>query len=139
MTTAPTPPQATYPHPGYRHTAYRPVVLPDPDRDRHAWIAPTAATVLVLVLAPLALWYCLVVATQPADCGGTGCGQARNTALQLVYVTLYVSPVVTKAALITSWALPRKRRWRTLRAWMAVVALLPVLFVLLLLVTLPAG
>ena len=121
------------------HPAYRPVRLPGPDRDRFAWIAPTIATVLLLVLAPPALLFGGLSVMATDSCGPDNCSQELETSLLMIWGTLHFGGFVTHAAVITSWALPWKRRYSTPRAWMAMLSLLPPLLVLLLVFNLPEG
>ncbi|WP_344054736.1 hypothetical protein [Streptomyces thermoalcalitolerans] len=138
MTTAQTS-RPAYQHPAYQHPAYQPVRLPDPDRDRFAWIAPTIATVLLLVLVPLALLFGGLLSVLAAAGCGSDCSKELETSVLVIWGTLCFGGFVTHAAVITSWALPWKRRYSALRAWMAVLSLLPPLLVLLLVFNLPKG
>ncbi|MFF9286987.1 hypothetical protein [Streptomyces griseosporeus] len=134
--------------PHHPHPAAQPAFPPFPapaspaptaDRDRRAWIAPTVATVLLLVLGPAALLLGGLSAMATDSCGPDDCSQALETALSLIYGTLFFGSFLTFGAWLTSWVLPWTRRWSALRAWLAVAALLPPVFVLLLVFTLPQG
>ncbi|AQS69016.1 hypothetical protein [Streptomyces pactum] len=121
--------RATWPpHPALRR---------DP-RDRTAWIAPTVATVLLAVLVPAAalLGGMSVMAT---DGCGNDCSRAMTTSLKLIYGTLFFGAFLTHGAWITAWALPWTRRWSVPRAWLAGLSLLPPVFVLTLVFTLPGS
>lgn len=110
-----------------------------PDRDLRAWIAPAVATVLLIFLEPPAFFFGLLSAMATDSCGPDNCSQSLETSLTLVYGTLFFGGFLTFGAWLTAWLLPRRRRWSRLRAWLAVASVLPPLFVLLLVFTLPAG
>ncbi|POX50286.1 hypothetical protein C3489_22890 [Streptomyces sp. Ru71] len=119
-----------------QHLAARPA--PSPDRDPRAWIAPTLATVLLALLGPAALIFGGLSAMATDACGPDDCSQALQTSLSLIYGTLSFGGFVTFGTWLTAWLLPRQRRWSALRAWLAAASLLPPLFVLVLVFTLPA-
>ncbi|MCD9878238.1 hypothetical protein [Streptomyces guryensis] len=56
----------------------------------------------------------------------------------MIYGTLSCGTLPTLAALVTAWVLPWRMRWLPCRAGAAVASLLPSLFVLLMVFTLPA-
>lgn len=108
------------------------------DRDPKAWIAPLVATVLLVFLGPAALLLGGLSAIATDSCGPDDCSPALNTQLSVIYGTLSFGTLPTLAAWITAWALPWQHRWSTWRIAAATIALLPPLFVLLLVFTLPA-
>lgn len=131
-------------------TAWPPAVPPpyqapwhfgDPrDRpDRLAWIAPTAATVLLVVLAPTALLFGALSPMATDSCGPDDCSQALTTSLTLIFGTLFFGGFLSFGAWLTAWVLPWTCRWSVPRVWLAAVSLLPPLFVLFLVLTLPAA
>ncbi|MCZ9354617.1 hypothetical protein NGM36_33435 [Streptomyces mutabilis] len=107
-------------------------------RDRTAWIAPTAATVLLTILVPAAGFLGLLSVMATDSCG-TDCSRALTTSLTLIYGTLFFGAFLTHGAWVTAWALPWTRRWTALRIWMAALSLLPPVFVLVLVFTLPGA
>lgn len=127
-----TPHHTPYPGP---HAHFAPVPA---DQDRHAWVAPLVATVLLLFLGPAALFLGGISAMATDSCGPDDCSSALNTSLSLIYGILEFGGPVTLAAFVTAWALPWKRRWSALRACVAAASLLPALTVLFLVLTLPA-
>jgi hypothetical protein len=112
-------------------------VLPQADRDRFAWVAPTVATGLLIVLGPAALFLGGLSAMATDSCGPDDCSQALETSLSLIYGTLCFGGFLTFGAWAAAWMIPWTRRWTALRAWLAFASLLPPLFVLLLVFTLP--
>ncbi|MBQ1098737.1 hypothetical protein KBY55_22370 [Streptomyces sp. b94] len=114
-----------------------PYPAPRDHRDPLAWIAPTVATVLLSVLGPAAglLGLMSVMAT---DGCGTECSQALTNALTLIYGTLFFGGFLAFGAWLAAWVLPWTRRWSATRIWLAAASLLPPVFVLLLVFTLPA-
>ncbi|MEW2246920.1 hypothetical protein ACFW6K_09530 [Streptomyces sp. NPDC058733] len=109
------------------------------DRDGRAWIAPALATVLLALLGPLALLFGGLSGMATDACGPDDCSQALETSLTLIYGTLFFGSLASVAALLAAWLLPWRRRWSQPRAWLAAASLLPPLFVLLLVFTLPNG
>lgn len=109
------------------------------DRDPRAWVAPTVATALGALLAPAAflLGGLSVMATD--SCGPDDCSQALTTTLSVIFGTLFFGGVLAAGAWLASWLLPWTRRWSVPRIWLAVLSLLPWLFVLMLVFTLPEG
>lgn len=140
------PPRPAQPlHPAYTtgyaaHPAYAAAVpvAPLDRRDPMAWIAPTVATVLLVLLAPTAVIFGGFSAMATGGCGSDGCSQALKTSLSLIYGTLFFGGILTHAAWVTAWALPWTRRWSVTRIWLAALSLVPPLLVLLLVFTLPA-
>ncbi|MFF7645515.1 hypothetical protein [Streptomyces canus] len=110
--------------------------LPDRDQDRHAWVAPLVATVLLVILGPLALLFGGLSAMATDSCGPDDCPRALMASLTAIYAILEFGGLVTLPAVVASWALPWQRRWSTLRAWMALLAVLPPATVLALVFTL---
>ncbi|MET9774744.1 hypothetical protein ABZ023_10845 [Streptomyces sp. NPDC006367] len=106
-------------------------------RDRFAWAAPTVATALLVVLVPAALLFGGLSAMATDSCGPDDCSQALTTALSLIYGTLFFGGFLTFGALVAAWAIPWTLRWSALRLCLALVSLLPPLFVLLLVFNLP--
>ncbi|MFJ4692896.1 hypothetical protein [Streptomyces sp. NPDC088766] len=128
----------TTPHPApYPGPHAMPVPVPA-DQDRHAWVAPLVATVLLIFLAPAALFLGGLSAMATDSCGPDDCSAALNTSLTLIYGILELGGPVTLAAFVAAWALPWKRRWSAVRACLAAASLLPPLTVLFLVFTLPA-
>lgn len=122
-----------------QHFAAQPPASPDPaGRDPRAWIPPLVATVLLVFLGPVALFFGGLSAMATDACGPDDCSSALTTHLNLIYGTLDYGILPTLAALATAWALPWKLRWLPVRVLAAVATLLPALFVLLLVFTLPA-
>ncbi|MDQ0761718.1 hypothetical protein [Streptomyces canus] len=107
------------------------------DQDRHAWVAPLIATILLVLLGPPALLFGGLSAMAGDSCGPDGCPSALTTSVTAIYATLGFGILVTLPALVASWALPWHRRWSALRAWLAALAVLPPLTVLVLVFTLP--
>ncbi|WP_406055000.1 hypothetical protein OG462_05545 [Streptomyces sp. NBC_01077] len=93
-----------------------------------AWIAPTVATVLTLPLAFVAF---ICVALSPMACDP--CSGARSAEFSADYMpafwTFLVGLVLPLGLLVTSWALPWRRRHTVRRCTIA--ALAPVSVVLL--------
>ncbi|WP_053851150.1 hypothetical protein [Streptomyces sp. NRRL B-24085] len=110
--------------------------LPDHDQDRHAWVAPLVATVLLVVLGPLALLFGGLSAMATDSCGPDDCPRALTASLTVIYAILEFGALVTLPAFVASWALPWQRRWSALRAWLALLAVLPPATVLALVLTL---
>ncbi|MFF9454630.1 hypothetical protein [Streptomyces flaveolus] len=108
------------------------------DQDRCAWVAPAVATVLLIVLGPVALLFGGMSAMATDSCGPDDCSEALTTSLSLIYGTLYFGGFLTLGAWVAAWVIPWTRRWSVLRACLAVASVLPSLFVLLLVCTLPA-
>ncbi|WDF39149.1 hypothetical protein PBV52_21270 [Streptomyces sp. T12] len=120
------------------HIAARPPARSDvAERDSRAWIAPLVATILLAFLGPAALLLGGLSAMATDSCGPDDCSPALNTQLSVIYGTLAFGTLPTLAAWITAWALPWQRRWSAWRTGAAITALLPPLFVLLLVFTLP--
>ncbi|MGW0417941.1 hypothetical protein [Streptomyces sp. NPDC003015] len=107
------------------------------DQDRRAWVAPLVATILLVLLGPPALLFGGLSAMATDSCGPDDCPSALMTYLTVIYAILGFGILVTLPAFVASWALPWHRRWSALRAWLAAVAVLPPLAVLLLVFTLP--
>ncbi|MCK1822492.1 hypothetical protein MTQ10_23490 [Streptomyces sp. XM83C] len=123
------------PSPAYRsahhdHPAYRPAVVPD--RDPPAWVAPAVASAVLLACSPCVLlivgMFLLLVGNHCEDT----CGQGPDPALLAVAGVILYAAWLPVATLITSWALPWKRRWSKLRVVLAVPAASPVLLLALL-------
>jgi len=107
------------------------------DQDPRAWVAPFVATVLLVLLGPPALLLGGLSAMATDSCGPDDCPSALMTSLTVIYGILEFGILLTLPAFVASWALPRQRRWSAPRAWLAAVAVLPPLAVLLLVLTLP--
>ncbi|MFE7853439.1 hypothetical protein [Streptomyces sp. NPDC057403] len=122
-----------------QHFAAQPPASTDPaGRDPRAWIAPLVATVLLVFLGPAAVFFGGLSAMATDACGPDDCSPALTTHLDLIYGTLEFGPLPTVAALLAAWVLPWQPRWLPVRVLAAVAALLPALFVLLMVFTLPA-
>ncbi|MFJ6074337.1 hypothetical protein ACIQFU_26490 [Streptomyces sp. NPDC093065] len=109
------------------------------DRDRRAWVAPTAATAALVLLAPPALIFGMLSPMATDACGPDHCSKTLTTSLALIMVFLIPGGFVAFVSWCTAWLLPRIRRWSVLRALLAAVSVLPPLCVLLLVFTLPGG
>ncbi|NEB12414.1 hypothetical protein G3I32_26865 [Streptomyces coelicoflavus] len=121
-------------------TTPRPRPLPAPtDRDRRAWVAPTAATLALVLLVPPAMLFGMLSPMATDSCGPDDCSQALTTTLTLIMVLLIPGGLVTFVTWCTAWLLPRTQRWSVPRALLATVSVLPPLCVLLLVFTLPQG
>ncbi|CAM5550232.1 hypothetical protein [Streptomyces canus] len=107
------------------------------DQDRRAWVAPLVATILLVLLGPAALFLGGLSAMATDSCGPDDCPSALMTSLTVIYGILEFGILVTLPAYVASWALPWHGRWSVLRAWLAAVAVLPPLTVLVLVFTLP--
>ncbi|MEV5875082.1 hypothetical protein AB0L75_12770 [Streptomyces sp. NPDC052101] len=121
-----------------QHLAPLPGPLDRADRDPHAWVAPTVATALAVVLGPAAVMFGGLSVMATDSCGPDDCSAALNTALSWIFGLIFYGFPVSAAALLTAWLLPWKRRWSAARVWVALGALLPPLAVLYLAFTLPA-
>ncbi|WP_437093239.1 hypothetical protein [Streptomyces sp. enrichment culture] len=75
----------------------------------------------------------------PHRCGPDDCSQALTTSLTLTRGTLFLGGILTFCARLTARLLPWRTRWSVPRAWAAVVSVLPPLFVLAPVLTLPEG
>ncbi|MCD9144937.1 hypothetical protein [Streptomyces albireticuli] len=116
----------------------RAVRPPGPDdRDEKAGSAPGWATLSALLLAPVALLFGGLAPMATDGCGPDNCSQALDTALAGVMGGLYAMLAGTPALLLTAWLLPRRVRFSTARRIVAWSALLPPLFVILMVFTLP--
>ncbi|MFF9487060.1 hypothetical protein [Streptomyces sp. NPDC014676] len=109
------------------------------ERDPRAWVAPTVATVLGALLAPVAFLFGGLSVMATDGCGPDDCSQALTTALNMVFGTLFFGGILAAGAWLASWLLPWTRRWSVPRAWLAGLSLLPWLLVLALVFNLPEG
>ncbi|MFC8367229.1 MULTISPECIES: hypothetical protein [unclassified Streptomyces] len=109
------------------------------ERDPRAWVAPTVATVLGALLAPVAFLFGGLSVMATDSCGPDDCSQALTTALNVIFGTLFFGGVLAGGAWLASWLLPWTRRWSVPRVWLAGLSLLPWLFVLVLVFNLPEG
>ena len=107
-------------------------------RDPRARVAPLAATLLLVLLAPAALLLGGLSVMATDSCGPDNCSSALVTSLDLIHAALSFGGLLTVAAWVTAWTLPPTRRWSAARAWTAALSLLPSLFVVYLVCTLPA-
>ncbi len=122
-----------------QHTAAQPTSPSgSAEPDRRAWVAPLVATVLLMFLGPAALLFGGLSAMATDACGPDHCSAALNSRLSVIHGTLSYGTLPTLAALVTAWLLPWRLRWLPWRAGAAVASLLPSLFVLLMVFTLPA-
>jgi hypothetical protein len=110
-----------------------------PDRDRRAWVAPLIATILLVVLGPLAILFGGLSGMATDACGPDNCPPALMTSLDVIYGILDYGLLVTLPAYAASWALPWQLRWLPLRAGLAFVSVLPALTILVLVFTLPSA
>ncbi|WP_439812058.1 hypothetical protein [Streptomyces sp. P9-2] len=109
------------------------------ERDPHAYVAPAVATVLGVMLAPLALLFGGLSVMATDSCGPDDCSTALTTALHVVYGTLFLGGLLGVAACAAAWLLPHTRRWAVPRLWLAGLSLLPWLTVIALVFNLPEG
>lgn len=109
------------------------------DRDPRAWVAPAVVTALGALLAPAALLLGGLSVMATDSCGPDDCSQALTTTLSVIFGTLFFGGILAAGAWLASWLLPWTRRWSVPRIWLAVLSLLPWLFVLMLVFTLPEG
>ncbi|MFE5941432.1 hypothetical protein [Streptomyces sp. NPDC056480] len=111
---------------GLEHTDPEPDAPVGDEHTPHAWIAPTVATVLTLPLAFVAF---IGVALSPMACNP--CSGARSAEFSADFVpafwTFLVGLVLALALLVTSWALPRRRRHTVRRLTAAALAPVSVL------------
>ncbi|MFD8266356.1 hypothetical protein ACFXC0_18720 [Streptomyces althioticus] len=109
------------------------------ERDPRAYVAPAVATVLGVMLAPLALLFGALSVMATDSCGPDDCSAALTTALDVVHGTLFLGGLLGVAACVAAWLLPRTRRWSVPRVWLAGLSLLPWLTVITLVFNLPQG
>ncbi|MET9151767.1 hypothetical protein [Streptomyces griseoflavus] len=109
------------------------------ERDPRAWVAPAVATGLGALLAPAAVLLGAMSVMATDSCGPDHCSQALTTALDVIFGTLFFGGILAAGAWLTSWLLPRTRRWSVPRIWLAGLSLLPWLVVLALVFNLPEG
>ncbi|MBM4830148.1 hypothetical protein ACWDMR_13675 [Streptomyces althioticus] len=109
------------------------------ERDPRAYVAPAVATVLGVMLAPLALLFGALSVMATDSCGPDDCSTALTTALDVVHGTLFLGGLLGVAACVAAWLLPRTRRWAVPRVWLAGLSLLPWLTVITLVFNLPQG
>ncbi|WP_107091550.1 hypothetical protein [Streptomyces sp. MMG1533] len=117
---------------------YVPYAIPGPDdHDPRPMSAPLVATLLLAVIGPAALFLggLSVMAT---DSCGSRCPTALTTWLYLIYGTILFGGVLSLAALVTAWSLPRKVRYAKLRCWASTVAVAPSVLVIVLVFTIPS-
>ncbi|WP_431991514.1 hypothetical protein [Streptomyces albogriseolus] len=112
---------------------------PRTGRDPRAYVAPAIATVLGVMLAPLALLFGALSVMATDSCGPDDCSQALTTALDVIHGTLFLGGLLGVAACAAAWLLPRTRRWAVPRVWLAGLSLLPWLTVIALVFNLPEG
>lgn len=106
-------------------------------RDPRAWVAPSVATALLVLLVPFALVLGGLSAMATDSCGPDSCSSALMTSLGLIYGLLVYGGFFTFLAYVALWTLPRTRRWAAPRAWLAAAAVTPPAAVLFLVLTLP--
>ncbi|MFJ9829126.1 hypothetical protein ACIRSU_32840 [Streptomyces sp. NPDC101160] len=99
---------------------------PEPaDRDGNACV-PGAVTAAVAVTTHVLWQLVLGFSTMATDgCGPDDCDTWITGPLTVMYLAYYAIYVVTPLAVIASLALPWRRRWRRIRIWLALGALLP--------------
>ncbi|WP_343999049.1 hypothetical protein [Streptomyces thermocarboxydovorans] len=124
------------PHPITPKPAFQ---LPAADHDRRAWVAPAVATALLFFLGPAALFFGGLSPMATDACGPDNCSQALMTRLTLIEGTMFYGGLLTSGAWVTSWVLPWTHRWSMWRALAAALSLMPSLFVLMLVMSLPQG
>lgn len=109
------------------------------DRDEAAWVAPGWATGLALFLIPVAMIFGGLSPMATDGCGPDHCSRALEQALAGIIGCLYATLSVTPALLLASWLLPRRMRYSAARRIAAWCALLPPVFVILMVFALPEG
>ena len=85
------------------------------ERDPRAWVAPTVATVLGALLAPVAFLFGGLSVMATDSCGPDDCSQALTTTLNVIFGTLFFGGVLAGGAWLASWLLPWTRRWSAWR------------------------
>lgn len=100
-------------------------------------MAPLLATVLALLLNPVALFLGGLSVMATDACGPDDCSPALMRHLDMIYGVLEFGWPVVLAAIAAAWLLPWRRRWSAARVWLAMVSLTPPLLVLALVLTLP--
>lgn len=88
--------------------ARNPARNPDADRDRRAYIAPLASTLLTLPLAFLSLLYA-GLSPMACDSCATEAAHAFDASFETAWPVFWVGLLGTLALLVWCWALP----WRT--------------------------
>ncbi|MFE2288487.1 hypothetical protein ACFXDJ_30520 [Streptomyces sp. NPDC059443] len=83
----------------------------DPDRDRRAYVAPLASTLLTLPLAFLSLLYA-GLSPMACDSCGTEAAHAFDASFKVAWPVFWVGLLAAFALLVWCWALP----WRTANA-----------------------
>ncbi|MEH6373072.1 hypothetical protein V7793_01715 [Streptomyces sp. KLMMK] len=107
------------------------------DRDDNASSAPLWATVLAVLVIPVAVLFGSLAPMATDSCGPDNCSRALDGALALVECSLFTTIIGTPALLLTSWLLPRRMRYATARRYLAWCALLPPVTVVLMVLGLP--
>lgn len=102
------------------------------DRDKNAWRAPFWATVLAVLIVPVALMFGGLAPMATDSCGPDHCSPHLNQALADIVYGLYATLIGTPTLLLTAWALPRRMRYAMARRLTAWCALLPPVTVILL-------
>ncbi|MFC5149885.1 hypothetical protein [Streptomyces aureoversilis] len=107
------------------------------DRDDDASSAPLWATVLAVLLIPVAVLFGSLAPMATDSCGPDNCSRALDGALALVEYSLFTTVIGTPVLLLTSWVLPRRMRYAKARKYLAWGALLPPVIVNLMVLGLP--
>ncbi|MFE0645456.1 hypothetical protein ACFW2Y_28185 [Streptomyces sp. NPDC058877] len=96
-----------------------------PERDGSAGVPGAVGAGIVVATHPL--WMLVLgFSTMSTDSRGPdSCEFAVTGPLTVMYVAYHASCVLTPLALVASFALPRRRRWRRLRTRLVVLSLLP--------------
>ncbi|NBE51341.1 hypothetical protein GUY60_07870 [Streptomyces sp. YC537] len=109
------------------------------DRDTGAWALPLITTLVLLLLAPVALGLAGLSVMATDSCGPDNCSAALMGTLDAIFVTVTVGGVLSLVSLVVCWALPWRLGQRVRRRWAAAVAVAPHLLVVLMVFALPAG
>ncbi|MEX2984667.1 hypothetical protein [Streptomyces sp. C36] len=120
-------------------TAWQPGALPPPrdpaTYDRRAGLLRGVATVVMVPLLMIDLFFLGLSPMATDSCGPDHCSAALNRSLATAPVVWLVSAVL----FIATWALPARPRFRQARAWTFVAALVSGLMVIAILADLPTG
>ncbi|NJP81230.1 hypothetical protein HCK01_28705 [Streptomyces sp. AA8] len=99
--------------------------------------APLWATVLAVLVIPVAVVFGSLSPMATDSCGPDNCSRALDGALALIKYGLFTTVIGTPVLLLTSWFLPRRMRYATARRYLAWCALLPPVMVVLMVLGLP--
>ncbi|WP_245699824.1 hypothetical protein [Streptomyces roseifaciens] len=107
------------------------------DRDDDASSAPFWATVLAVLVIPVAVLFGSLAPMATDSCGPDNCSGALDGTLAVVKYSLFTTVIGTPVLLLASWLLPRRIRYAKARKHLAWCALLPPVIVILLVLGLP--